>query len=133
MFENFTPTQWIAFIFMAIAAIKIIVILISPKAWYNNVAKPIWKRATLMMVVCLVLAAIVLYYLLQSGINIVQIFAVTAFVVLVMAAGAAIYVKDIISLATRMIRDKSLVKKSWLYILIWVVLIIWGAKVLFNF
>ncbi len=79
-------------------------------------------------IIALVLAAIVLYYLVWiEGITIVQIFAVTAFVVLLMAVGIGTYAKEVISMATKMLK-KGVLKRAWFYTLIWVVLMIWGIK-----
>jgi|SaaInlV_200m_DNA_2_1039689.scaffolds.fasta_scaffold00689_7 hypothetical protein len=121
-----------ALIFMAIAAIKIIVILISPGKW-NNVIKTTWANSGLIMGISLILAAASLYYLIQGGITIIQIFAVLLFLTFLMASGIAIYKKEVIKLADKLMKDKKIIKKSWLYILIWIALIIWGAKTLFMY
>ena len=131
MTMNFTPVEWIALILMVIVAIKLIVILVSPKAWFNSVAKPLWKNAGLMTLVSLVLAAVVLYYLLVE-LTIVQILAVMAFLALLAAVGVGTYKKEVLALADKLLKDKTIIRKSWLYILIWAVLILWGAGVLFG-
>ncbi|MAH45718.1 hypothetical protein CMI37_07800 [Candidatus Pacearchaeota archaeon] len=126
----FTAIEWMALILVMFVAIKLIVILVNPNAWNTKVIKKVWAHAHLAMAVSLGLAAVVLYYLLQSGLTIVQILAVTLFVALLMGAGAAAYKNEIIELAENLLKDKSLVKKSWLYIVIWIILIVWGAKIL---
>tara|TARA_Y100000310_G_C20426761_1_gene689461 strand:- start:204 stop:596 length:393 start_codon:yes stop_codon:yes gene_type:complete len=126
----FTPIEWMALILIVASAVKIIIILVNPNSWNTSVVKKVWANSNLTMVVSLILAAIALYYLLLGGLTIVEILAVTLFVALLMAAGAAAYKKQIIELADKMLKDKSLVKKSWLYIIIWVILLVWGAKVL---
>jgi len=126
----FTPIEWMALILIVVSAIKLVVVLVNPKAWYDSVAKKVWASPNLMMVVSLVLAAVVLYYLLLGGITIVEILAVMLFLSLFIAAGAAIYKKEILGLAQKLLKDKSMIKKSWLYIILWAVLIVWGAKVL---
>jgi len=68
--------------------------------------------------------------LIQSGLTIVQILAVTAFVGLLMAVGIGIYANEVISMATKMLK-KGILKKAWLYTLLWVALIVWGAYELF--
>jgi hypothetical protein len=119
-----------ALIFMAIAAIKIVVILISPGKW-NNVIKTIWTNSGLTMGISLILAATSLYYLIQGGITIIQILAVLLFTAFLVASGMAVYKKEVIKFADKLMKDKKVIKKSWLYILIWAVLIVWGAKELF--
>jgi len=124
-----TPIEIIALIIIIISAIKIIVILANPKAWADLVKK-VWVNPMVMSIVSLILAAIVLYYLIQSGLTIVQILAVTAFVGLLMAVGIGIYANEVISMATKMLK-KGILKKAWLYTLLWVALIVWGAYELF--
>ena len=129
---NYTPVQWMALILIVVSLIKILVILIKPKAWYSNVVKPIWKSPAITMVVSLILAAVVLYYLIQE-ITIVQILASMLFFALLMAVGFSIYQKEVLGIADKMFKSKDLVKKSWLYIILWLIVIGWGAKVLFGF
>lgn len=124
-----TPIEIIALIIIIISAIKIIVILANPKSW-ADVVKKIWANPMITSVISFILAAIVLYYLLQSGLTIVQILAVTLFVALLMAVGIGMYATEMISMATKMLK-KGVLKKAWFYTLIWIVLLIWGAKELF--
>ena len=125
-----TPIEIIALIIILFSAIKIVVILAKPSAWADFVKK-IWANPMVTSIISLILAAIVLYYLVWiEGITIVQIFAVTAFVVLLMAVGIGMYAKEVISMATRMLK-KGIMKKAWFYTLIWIVLMIWGAYELF--
>jgi len=124
-----TPIGIIALILIIVSAIKIVVILVNPKSW-ADVVKKIWANPMVMSIVSLILAVIVLYYLIQSGLTIVQILAVTAFVGLLMAVGIGIYANEVISMATKMLK-KGILKKAWFYTLLWVALIVWGAYELF--
>lgn len=124
-----TPIEIIALIVIIISAIKIIVILVNPKSW-ADIVKKVWVNPMVMSIVSLILAAIVLYYLIQSGLTIVQILAVTAFVGLLMAVGIGIYANEVISMAIKMLK-KGLMKRAWFYTLIWIALIVWGAYELF--
>jgi|GEM_PF-544600 len=127
----YTPVEIMALILVAVVALKIIVILIKPKAWYNSVVKKVWKSPNWMMLICLVLAAVALYYLLME-VTIVQILAVMLFLALLAAVGIGVYQKEVLALADKLLKDKKLIKRSWLYIIIWIVLIVWGALVLFH-
>lgn len=127
---EYTIINILALILLVAAAIKILVILISPKSWVK-VTKKVWKYPLNVMVASLVLAALVLYLLISSGITIIQIFAVMLFVGLLAAAGVAMYSKVIVNAAARLLRDREIIKKSWIYILVWVILILWGLKELF--
>jgi len=123
-------TQVLALIFISVAALKILVILIKPSAW-GKVIKKVWKNSNVMMVICLVLAALVLYLLLGEGFTLIDIFAVALFVSLLAGAGIAMYSQDVVVFATRLLKGREIVKKSWLYILIWVILILCGFKILY--
>ena len=124
-----TPVEIMALILIAVSAVKIIVILIKPSAWMNGVVKKVWAKPMLAMVISLILAGIALYYLLQE-LTIVQILAATLFVALLMAVGIGIYSKEMLSAAGKLMKQ-GIVKKSWLYIIIWIILLGWGAKELF--
>ena len=124
-----TPIEIMALVIIIISAIKVIVILANPKSW-ADVVKKIWANPMITSIISLVLAAIVLYYLLQSGLTIVQILAVTLFVVLLIAVGIGMYATELISMSTELLK-KGVLKKAWFYTLIWIVLLIWGAKELF--
>lgn len=125
-----TPIEIMALIIIIISAIKIIVILAKPSAW-AEVVKKIWANPMITSIICLILAGITLYYLVWiEGMTIVQILAVTLFVVLLMAVGIGMYATEMISMATKMLK-KGVLKRAWFYTLIWVVLLIWGAKELF--
>lgn len=124
-----TPIETLALIAMLVIAIKLIVILVKPKAWADLVKK-IWANPVLMEVIVLILATITLYYLLQE-LTIVQIFTVILFIALVAATSIAAYSKEMIALSQKMLKDKNIAKKAWLSILIWIILILWGLKELF--
>jgi len=121
----------LALIVAVIAAVKILVLLIKPKAWLDSVVKPIYSIPALTIIVSLVLAGFVLNYLLNAGFTIVDIFAVMAFFSLLMAISFAAYAKDTIVWAGKLLKDKRVIKKAWLAILIWVVLIVWVLYSLF--
>lgn len=129
---TYTPVEWIALIVIAVSAIKMIVLLVNPKAWMNF-AKGIYKNPVLVQVVGFILAVIVLWYLIKGGITIVQILAVTAFVALLVFVGIASEVEALIKKYEGLIKRGNILKEYWLYALIWAVLIIWGAKEIFGF
>ena len=127
---TFTSVEIIALILIVFSAIKIIVLLISPISWMNF-AKGIYKNPKLMQFIAFILAAVVLYYLVDAGITIVQIFAVTAFVAFLVLMGLATEFDHFIKKSQAMIKKGTLWKQYWLYSLIWVALLIWGIKELF--
>ena len=125
-----TPIEIIALVLIAVSSIKILVILVKPNAWLNSVVKPIWKNPFLMTIVSFILAAVVLYYLLQE-LTIVQIFATMAFLVLLMAIGFSVAAKETLAFAEKMYKIKGMIKKFWFYIFLWIALMAWVLYALF--
>lgn len=110
-------------------ALKILVLFIHPKSWYK-LTKKVWKQPVVTGVVSFILAVIVLYFVLQE-ITIVQIFAVMLLVAFLAALSMAAYSPDVLRLAGRLMRDRTVVKKAWPAVIIWVILITWVLYVLF--
>jgi magnesium-transporting ATPase (P-type) len=73
----------------------------------------------------------VLYYLNAAGITIVQILAVAVFVSLLLVIGLASEVDDLLKKYQARIKRGTLWRDFWFYTLIWIVLLVWGAKELF--
>ena len=110
---NIGTPEILASILIFFALIKLIVILISPRGW-----------------LALVLAAIVLYFLVKSGITIVHIFAVLLFIALFIVAGIAPYSEKIVDWA--MAQDmKVILKQQWYYSLVWFLLMLWCIQEIF--
>lgn len=127
---NFTSVEWIALVVVILSVVKMLVLLVKPQAWMNF-AKGVYGKPAVTSFVALILAAIVLYYLTQSGITIVQILAVTAFVALIIMIGLAPEVPYFIKKYQAMIKQGRLWKEYWLYALVWIALLAWGASELF--
>ena len=120
----------LALIIIIVSAVKIIVLLINPKSWMN-VVDGVYRNKALTTVASLILAAVVLYYLTQAGITIVHIFAVMTFFMLVIAIGFSAYGSEVRALGQKLLKDKTLIRKSWLYILVWIALMVWGLYAIF--
>jgi hypothetical protein len=125
-----TPIEIIALILIITSLIKIIVIAISPNTWKISVVNPIFNKPKLTGTISLILAAIVLYYLLQE-INIVQILATMVFFALLISISFSIYHKELTKLVNNIYNKNKILKEAWFYILIWLVLLIWGLKEIF--
>jgi hypothetical protein len=130
-FASFGTVEWFAFVFILIVALKLLVVIFNPKAWNSGVIKKVWANSALTTIIALILSGVVLFYLLESGITMVQIFAVMVFLMLFMAIGIMAYKKEFLSLTEKLLKDRSIVKRSSLYILLWVILLLWGLKELF--
>ncbi|MAG47131.1 hypothetical protein CL617_00875 [archaeon] len=121
--------ETIAFIVILASVLKLIVLAVSPNSWMNF-ARKLYSKPQAVSWISLVLAVIVLYYLNQAGITILQIFAVLAFVALIIVVGMAKHIGAFISYYEEQ-GASNILKEQWLYTLIWVALLVWGIKSLF--
>lgn len=126
----FTSIEWIALAMIFAGVIKMLMLLVNPAAWMNF-AKKLYAKPGVVKWVGLILAAVVLYYLLGAGITIVQILAVTAFVALLLMVGLANEVPYLVKKYQAMIKKGTIWRDYWLYALVWIILMAWGAKELF--
>ena len=127
---NTTMITIFAGFLILLTSVKILVILIKPQAWVKFTAK-FYSNPKTTSIVSLILAMIILYFLLASGLTIVQILAVTLFVALLMLSGVAPYIKQLIPWIEKQDLRK-IMKDTWLYSLVWIGLITWGAIELFK-
>jgi hypothetical protein len=118
-----------AWVLIVLSAIKLSCIFVKPSAWLKLVKKLYSTPVTAF--VQLVLAGVVLYYLLQSGLTIVQILAVVLFGALLTGMTFAVYRKETISWASGILK-KGILKKAWIPTIIWLALIVWGFLVLIG-
>jgi|TARA_Y100000034_G_scaffold74012_1_gene88961 hypothetical protein len=126
----FTPIEIIALVMIVLGAIKMIVLLVKPKAWMNF-AKGVYSKPSVVKVVGFILGVIVLYYLLSAGITIVQILAVTAFVALLFMIGLVEEIDYFLKKYEELIKKGTMWKDYWFYTLLWIILMVWGAWKLF--
>jgi len=124
-----TPIEWIVTIFAVIGLIKLFVIMVSRKSWWG-LTKGVYGNPGITGFVSLVLAAVVLWFLLQE-LTIVQIIAAGVFMVLLMGFAFMTHAKELMTLAKKMIYGKKFSGGLWLYILIWVVLLLWALYEIF--
>ena len=127
----FTSVEIIALILIAIATIKMLVLVIKAQAWMNF-AKWLYKRPPVTKFVGAILAGVILYYLINSGMTIVQILAVSAFMAMLFVVGLAEDVKPFIKKYEAQIKAGKMWRKHWFYTLIWIAILVWGVLVLFN-
>jgi hypothetical protein len=126
---TFGTLEILATILIVFSVIKLVVILISPRAWLDF-ARKFYIKPEATSAVAFILAAIVLYFLVSSGVTIVQILATTLFIVLIITIGMAKYGQNIINWADN--QDfKNILKDQWFYVLIWFFLLGWGIKAIF--
>ena len=124
-----TPVEILALILAVLVAVKILVILVSPKSWFK-IVKSVYSIPVLTMIICVILAGVVLYYLIQA-LTIVEIFAATLFMVLVAGVTIASYHKELVPAAMKLLKDRKILVKAILPLLIWVALVVWVLYSLF--
>jgi hypothetical protein len=121
-------TETLATILILLSLIKLAVVLVNPRAWLGFV-KRFYANPQVASVVALVVAGVILLLLILSGLDIVQILAVSLFVVCLIVVGIVPYAPHI--LAWIEAQDmQQLIKQQWLYGSVWLALLIWGAYML---
>ncbi len=100
-------------------------VLINDQSWLLFM-KRLYSNSKVTSLVAVALAGVVLYFLVRSGLTIVQILAVCLFVSLLFVAGMAPYFSSM----EKWFEGKDgarILKEQWLYTLIWFLLLGWGA------
>lgn len=126
----FNAIEIIALVFVLTGLVKILIILVKRNSWASFV-KSIYSKPNVLMLVELVLAGIVLYYLSQSGLTIVQIMACVVLGALLTGMTFAAYGKELISPMIKLLKTNAW-KKAWIPILVWIILMVWTLGKLFN-
>jgi len=126
----FTAIENLALIILVLSLIKVLVIIKNPMTWFNKVVKPVYSNAFYLQTIGLVLTAVSLYYLLQVF-SIVEIFAVMFFFAAVTLMGIAPFNKDLLEFATRVYKQKGIIRRTWLSTTIWIILMLWALYELF--
>lgn len=125
-----TAIEIMALIVVVAGLIKILVLSIKPKAW-KGVADAVYAQPAVTTTISLVLAAAALYYLLGAGITIVQIFAVMLFTMLLLMLSFSAYPEATAALTGKLFKDRNVLKKGWLVMVVWIILMVWVLYVLF--
>jgi len=125
----FSPIEIIASIIVIAGLVKFIILMIAPNS-VMNFAKKVYAAPQLMMWSAVILASIVLYYLLQSGMSIVQILAVTAFAVLLIVVSIAPYAQELLKWIIKR-KMSRFMQEQWLTLVLWTALLVWGFIELF--
>ena len=117
--------DFFAVLLITLAVVKVIVLSVHARTWLRA-ANALYANRTLTVTVCYVLAGLVLYGLLASGLTIVQILAVSLFVALLFLPGFAPYMGEIL----HKLEGKTfahIMREQWLYTLVWTMLLGGGA------
>ena len=125
---NSVITEILAAILILVSLVKITMLLVNPRAWVSFI-KRFYADTRVTSGVSLTLAGIVLYLLIRSGLDIVQILAVCLFLFLLILVAVAPYVSRLYAwVETQDIGQ--MLKEQWLYVSVWIALLLWGAYTL---
>tara|TARA_Y100000310_G_C20658160_1_gene803143 strand:+ start:414 stop:794 length:381 start_codon:yes stop_codon:yes gene_type:complete len=124
----FTALEWIVLIFALIGLIKLVVIFVNKKQWLPVIGA-VYGNPKVWSFVFLILSGLVFYYLIQE-LSIVQILAVMAFTSMFIAIAFMQYSNELMGLAKKML-NKKWSEWLWVYVVIWMVLLIWGLMEIF--
>jgi hypothetical protein len=124
-----TAIEVIALIIVAVSILKLIVLAVNPRAWFNTAGK-IVSSGMFSRIGLLVLLGIVLWYLLQY-LSIVEIYAASAFTIIFFWLSMAPYKQKIYDAVMGEMSTGNIWKRSGLIIVVWLVLTIWVAKEIF--
>ncbi len=116
----------IALIFIAISFIKLVTILISPKAWYstdNPIVRLVWNKYSA-TVFSLFFGGLILFHLLEE-INIVQVFVAVIFTFILAILTIAPVIEKVLKTVASHLERERLFPKYWFPVLVWVGLMIW--------
>ena len=127
---TFTSVEIIALILIVFATIKMFVLLVSSQSWMNF-AKAIYKKPAVTRFIGAILAGVILYYLINSGMTIVQILSVATFMAMLFIVGLAGDIGPFIKKYQAQIKAGKLWQRHWFYTLLWLILLGWGVKELF--
>ncbi len=125
---NSLITEVLAALLILLSLVKTTMLLVNARAWITFI-KWFYGDAKLTSAISLASAGVVLYLLIRSGLDIVQILAVCLFVFLLILVAAAPYVSRLYAwVETQDMR--LLLKEQWLYVAVWAALLLWGAYAL---
>jgi len=124
-----TPIKIIALTFIALILAKLVIIYINPMSW-KLVVRKFTANPFITMFVGLITAIVILRYLLQE-LTIIQIFASMTFMMALMTVQFAAFGNEITELTDNFFEDRSIMKKAWLSITLWLTLITWVVYAIF--
>ena len=125
---NSVITEILAAILILISLTKLVMVFVSPRAWVGFIRR-FYGDTRVTSGVSLALAGIVLYLLIRSGLDIVQILAVCLFLCLLIIPAVAPYAPRLYAwVETQDIGQ--LLKEQWLYVSVWIALLSWGIYTL---
>lgn len=127
---NSLITEVLAGILILLSLVKTTMLLVNPRAWIGF-TKRIYVDPKVTSLVSLAVAGIVLYLLIRSGLDIVQILAVCLFLCLLIIPAVAPYAPRLYAWVETQDIGR-LLKEQWLYVSVWIALLSWGIYTLLS-
>jgi len=125
-----TPIEIIALIMALFVLIKLIVVTINPRRWFNKHTSKFWG-GNILMILAFIVAAISLFFLLQE-LTIIQIWATMFFSLALIIMGLAPFSKYMVEVERKWFLETNSVKKGWFAAIIWAVISVWVLYALFT-
>ena len=134
----FIPTvpislETLVLILIAITVVKLVVISVKPEAWLNLTKGIYSNNNKISQITLLALSYIMLDILVASGLSYVQILATAFFIVMFIGFGFASFNVDFMPMVTKIYRKGNILRKAWLYTLIWIVLMFLALNEIYAF
>ncbi len=124
-----TPLATLALIFALLILLKIIIVLINPKAWLN-LTKSLFNKKPVTALIYFILIIIAGYYVF-TNLSIIQISAVMLFTSLLIALAWVPYAQTMIDLRKKVIKQDHILRKNWLTFLIFLIIAMLVLKSIF--
>ncbi len=121
---SFNVIEWFALIFSVAIIVKIFFIALNPKGWFTF-AKHFYGKASHVVMVIEFLLALGLFYYLLRDLTIVQIASCIVLGALLTGMTFAAYGKETLKWGSIILKNKKMIWKAWLPILIWLALALW--------
>ena len=126
-----TALEVVATIFAIFVLVKIAIVLVNPRVWMDNVAKPLLGNPPLAKAVYAGLAVVTGYFVLTS-LKIADVFAVMLFTAFLMGLGMLPYAEAMLKIAEEKSATRAeLLRNAWLPIVIWVFIAFWVLTTVF--
>jgi len=127
---NVEILAWIIIVFVGL---KLAVLLfMGPKDWLNFV-KTLLSDSGTTRVVTLLVMGVTGWYLFEE-VSIVTFLACAMFLITLLCVGFQSFSKELLEMSSKLLKKpmSKLWARSWLYTLIWVLLLVWGVKELLG-
>ena len=124
-----TPLETLALIFALLILLKMIIVLINPKAWLN-LTKSLFNKKPVTALIYFILMIIAGYYVFTS-LSIIQISAVMLFTSLLIALAWVPYAQTMMDLRKKVIKQDHILRKNWLTFLIFLIIAMLILKSIF--